>query len=88
MKKKLIKELLELDKLLKYEQKAREKTNKELQKLNTEINIIEEKLKNKNTIKKLSNLSSLFKLYSIASKKNNKKYILKIIYRNTRNKIQ
>ena len=73
MKKKLIKELLELDKLLKYDQKAREKTNKELQKLNTEINIIEEKLKNKNITKKLSNLSSLFKLYSIASKKNNQK---------------
>jgi flagellar biosynthesis chaperone FliJ len=47
MKKKLIKELLELDKLLKYEQKTKEKTNKELQKLNTEINTIEEKLKNK-----------------------------------------
>ena len=76
MKKKLIKELLELDKLLKYEQKTKEKTNKELQKLNTEINTIEEKLKNKKITKKLSNLSSLFKLYSIASKKNNQKIFI------------
>ena len=76
MKKNLIKEILEIDKLLKFEIKKKEKTNNEFQKLNTEINKIEQKINNKNITNKLSNLSSLFKLYSIALKKNNRKIFI------------
>ena len=44
MKKNLIKEILEIDKLLKFEIKKKEKTNNEFQKLNTEINKIKQKI--------------------------------------------
>ena len=77
MKKKLIKDIIEIDKLLKIEQKNKEKVNKELLNLNNQINLIEEKIQikniNNNTPKKILNLSSLNNLYSIAIKKNNKK---------------
>ena len=80
MKKKLIKDILEIDKLLKNERKNKEKVNKELLKLNNQINLIEEKIQikniNNNSPKKILNLSSLNNLYSIALKKHNKKIFI------------
>ena len=73
MKKKLIKEILEIDKLLKHEKKHKEKISNELQKLGCEINIIEEKIKNEKIKKNILNVSNLNKLYSIAIKKYNEK---------------
>ena len=77
MEKKLIKDILEIVKLLKNERKNKEKVNKELLNLNNQINLIEEKIQIKNICdnspKKIINLSSLNNLYSIALKKNNKK---------------
>ena len=79
MKKKLIKDILEIDKLLKYERKNKEKVNKELLKLINQINLIDEKIQikniNNNTSKKILNISSLNNLYSIALKKNKKAFI-------------
>ena len=75
MKKKLIKEILEILKLIKNEIKHKEKLKKELYNLNNEINRIEEKIKNiekKNKkINKVLNISMLNKLQSISLKKNN-----------------
>ena len=71
MTKKLIKEILEIDKQLKQENKYKEKLSIELHKLGCEINIIEEKIKNKNINKDITNFSNLYKLYSIAIKKAN-----------------
>ena len=73
MKKKLIKEILEIDKLLKYEKKHKKKLSIELQKLECEINIIEEKIKNKILEKNVLSFSNLIKLYSIAIKRNTEK---------------
>ena len=73
MKKKLIKEILEIDKLLKHEIRHKEKISNELQKLGSEINIIEAKIKNEKIKKNILNISNLNKLYSIAIKKYNEK---------------
>ena len=80
MKKQIIKEIFEIDKLLKHEIKGKEKTNKEIQKLLNKINIIEEKIKNINKknkeSKKIINLSYLEQLYLKAIKKNKEKIII------------
>ena len=77
MKKQLIKEILEINKLLKNEIKLKEKSNSELQNLNKEINIIEEKIKNSKLsnkkLDKIENIEILNKLYSKIIKKNKEK---------------
>jgi mediator of RNA polymerase II transcription subunit 21 len=68
MKKKLIKEILEIDKIIHQELIYREKTTNQLNDLYNEINIIEEKINNNN---KILNISLLNKLQSIYLKKSN-----------------
>jgi CRISPR/Cas system CSM-associated protein Csm2 small subunit len=73
MKKKLIKEILEIDKIIHQELIYREKTTNQLNDLYNEINIIEEKINktkdNNNKINKILNISLLNKLQSIFLKK-------------------
>ena len=75
MKKKLIKEILEINKLIHHELIHKEKTTNGLSTLNNEINIIEEKINNIksniNKINKILNISMLNKLQSIYLKKSN-----------------
>ena len=75
MKKKLIKEILEIDKLIHQELIHKEKTTNKLNNLYNEINKIEEKINNmknnNNKINKIINISMLNKLQSIYLKKNN-----------------
>ena len=74
MKKQLIKEILDIDKLLKKEIKIKEKSNNELQNLINEENNIEDKIKqlklSNNKLNSLQNISLVNKLYSISIKKN------------------
>lgn len=74
MKKQLIKEILDIDKLLKKEIKIKEKSNYELQNLINEENNIEDKIKqlklSNNKLNSLQNISLVNKLYSISIKKN------------------
>jgi hypothetical protein len=74
MKKKLIKEILEIGKIIHQELIYREKTTNQLNDLYNEINIIEEKINktkdNNNKINKILNISLLNKLQSIFLKKN------------------
>ena len=76
MKKKLAKEILEIDKQLKHEKKHKENLSIELHKLGCEINKIEEKIKHKNINKNITNFFNLYKLYSIAIKKANEKIFI------------
>ena len=75
MKKKLIKEILEIDKLNHQELIYKEKTTNKLNNLSNEINKIEEKINNMknndNKINKIINISMLNKLQSIYLKKSN-----------------
>ena len=87
MKKKLVKEILEIDKQLKNEKKHKEKINIELQKLQFEINSIEAKIKNTSKKSNIINLSNLYKLYSIAVKKSNEKIYIENNISEFQNKI-
>ena len=77
MKKQLIKEILDIDKLLKNEIKLKEKSKHELQNLNKEINIIEEKIKkaklSNKKLDKIENFLILNKLYLKKIKTNKEK---------------
>ena len=73
MKKKLMKEILNINKLLKNENKLKKKSSNELESLNNNIKKIEEKIKNSNTKSKIINLSVLDKLYTLSIKRNTEK---------------
>ena len=80
MKKQLIKEILDINKLYKKEEKIKNESNIEVKNLEKEINIIEEKIKSsikdKNKYDKIPKLSLLNKLHEIAKKKNKEKTFL------------
>ena len=77
MKKQLIKELLDLNKLLKKEEKIKTKSKNEIINLEQEMNIIEEKIKSvikdKNQYEKLTKLPALNKLWERSNKENKEK---------------
>ena len=77
MKKQLIKEVLDLNKLLKKEEKIKNQSNNEIFNLEQEMKIIEEKIKatikDKNEYDKLPKLSTLNKLYEKSKKENKEK---------------
>ena len=74
MKKQLIKEITDINKFFKNEQKIKQETNTELINLEHEINSIEEKIKilitKKNEYNKIPKISTLDKLYQGSIKKN------------------
>ena len=76
MKKKLMKDILEINKLLNKELKLKNKSNSELKIYNDKINKIEEKIEKINNKDKITNLSKLFKLYSLVQKKNYEKIFI------------
>jgi len=76
MKKKLMKEILNINKLLKNENKLKKNSSNELESLNNNIKKIEEKIKNSNTKSKIINLSVLDKLYTISLKRNKEKIFI------------
>ena len=80
MKKKLIKEILDINKLYKKEEKNKNEYNEEIKNLEQEINIIEEKIKSsikdKSKYDKIQKLSLLNTLYEISKKKNKEKIFL------------
>ena len=77
MKKQLIKEVLDLNKLLKKEEKIKTKSNNEIINLEQEMNIIEEKIKSiikdKNQYEKITKLPTLNKLWERSNKENKEK---------------
>jgi chromosome segregation ATPase len=77
MKKQLIKEVLDINKLLKKEEKQKNESNIEIKNLEQEINSIEDKLKsiikNQNEYDKLPKISILAKLYEKSKKINREK---------------
>ena len=77
MKKQIIKEVLDINKLLKNEQKIKNEQLNEINNLEKEIKVIEEKIqlkiKDKNKYNKIPQLSTLNKLYEESIKKNNEK---------------
>jgi len=80
MKKQLIKEILDIDKLLKKEIKIKEKSNNELQNIINEENNIEDKIKrlklSNNKLNQIQNISLINKLYSMSIKKNKEKIFI------------
>ena len=77
MKKQLIKDVLDINKLLKKEEKQKNESNIEIKNLEQEINSIEDKLKsiikNQNEYEKLPKLSIIAKLYERSKKINREK---------------
>ena len=76
MKKKLMKEILSINKLLKSENKLKKKSSNELECLNNNIKKIEEKIKNSNAKIKIINLSVLDKIYTKSIKRNKEKIFI------------
>jgi hypothetical protein len=80
MKKQLIKEIFDLNKVLKNEQKKNQDNNNELNHLEQEIKPIEDKINNiiekKNENDKIPKLSTLDKLYETSMKKNREKIFI------------